>query len=140
MPTTSRTATARELYTGSYHRMCARAAAGLAREGGRVLILSARHGLLTPDTVVEPYEHRMGQLGDVTPERLRAQAERLGVADADQVVILAGRAYAQTARAVWPHARTSLAGTRGIGHQRARLAEIIRTSTLPTTTHEATAA
>lgn len=133
-------APARELYTGSYHRMCAAAAEALTTRGGRVLILSARHGLIEPAQVLEPYEHRMGQLGDVTPEQLRAQAERLGVADAEQVVILAGRAYAQAARAVWPHARTPLAGTRGIGHQRSRLAEIISTSSLPTTTHEATAA
>ncbi|WP_150255327.1 DUF6884 domain-containing protein [Nocardiopsis deserti] len=137
----TRPAPARELYTGSYHRMCAAAAEALTARGGRVLILSARHGLIEPAQVLEPYEHRMGQLGTVTAEQLRAQAARLGAADADQVVILAGRAYAQAARAVWPHALTPLAGTRGIGHQRARLAEIIRSSTLPTTTtYEATAA
>ncbi|MFY7069044.1 DUF6884 domain-containing protein [Nocardiopsis changdeensis] len=126
-------APARELYTGSYHRMCARAAEALTARGGRVLILSARHGLISPYTVLSPYEHRMGQHGDVSAERLRAQAAALGAADAPEVVILAGRAYAEAARAVWPSARTPLAGTRGIGQQRARLAGIIRSSTPPTT-------
>ena len=58
-----RPAPAGEMYVGSYDRACARAAAA---RGGRVLIISAKHGLLDPATVIEPYDLRMGQPGSVT--------------------------------------------------------------------------
>jgi hypothetical protein len=66
-----------ELYIGSYHRACRRAA---DRLGGRLLIFSARHGLLPPDRVIEPYELAMGRLGSVTVKVLREQAQELDVA------------------------------------------------------------
>lgn len=63
-----RTAPAEDLYIGPYHRMCRRAAESL---GGRLVILSARHGLLTPQTVLDPYNHRYGQQDSISPELLR---------------------------------------------------------------------
>ncbi|MEU1251578.1 DUF6884 domain-containing protein [Micromonospora arida] len=120
------------MYTGSYHRACRRAA---DRLGGRLLILSARHGLLTPDTVIEPYEVRMGQPGAVTAPTLYAQARRLGIDMAGTVTVLAGRDYADPASAVWPHARRPLDGTRGMPEQMAVLAELARTATTPVVTN-----
>ncbi len=79
-------APAAELYVGQMFRHtferateCARLdqAAGLGP--ARVLILSARWGLITPDTVIEPYELKMGAPGSVTPETLAAQAVDLGI-------------------------------------------------------------
>ncbi|RAO54413.1 DUF6884 domain-containing protein [Micromonospora saelicesensis] len=119
------------LYTGSYHRACRRAA---DRIGGRLLILSARYGLLTPDTVIEPYELRMGQPGAVTAPTLYAQARRLGIDMAATVTVLAGRDYADPVSAVWPHARRPLTGTRGMPEQMAVLAELARTATTPVVT------
>lgn len=115
------------MYTGSYHRLVRRAADQL---GGRLVILSARYGLLTPDMVIEPYELRMGQPGAVTVATLRAQARRLGIDVAGTVTVLAGRDYADPVSAVWPHARRPLDGTRGMPEQMTVLAELAR---IPTT-------
>ncbi|MFC6081007.1 DUF6884 domain-containing protein [Sphaerisporangium aureirubrum] len=112
-----------ELYTGSYHRAARRAAAVLAGPRGRVLILSALHGLVAPDEPLMPYELRAGQPGTVTGETLRTQAAELGATNAT-VIVLGGRAYVDLARQVWPHAAAPLQGTRGIGEQLARLAAI----------------
>lgn len=117
-------APAGQLYTGSLHAMCRRAADQLTAAGGTVLILSARYGLVTPDEVIEPYDVRMGDPGSVTPDQLRAQAARYGLADAPTVTILAGRAYTAAACAVWPHAAVPLEGVRGIGEMRHRLANL----------------
>lgn len=119
-------APAGEMYTGSYHRATRRAAAVLAGDAGRVMILSAEYGLLDLDTVIAPYEKRL-------PERqvpaewvamVRAQAAAAGIATAP--VVLAGRAYVHGARQIWADAVAPLEGTRGIGDQLARLAEIYR--------------
>ncbi|MEU8406908.1 DUF6884 domain-containing protein [Micromonospora sp. NPDC048842] len=123
-----RPAPAGRMYTGSYHRACRRAA---DRIGGRLLILSARYGLVTPDTVIEPYELRMGQPGAVSVPTVRAQARRFGIDVADTVTVLAGRDYADPVTAVWPHARRPLDGTRGMPEQMAVLAELARTPTTP---------
>ncbi|MEV0829726.1 DUF6884 domain-containing protein, partial [Nonomuraea rubra] len=112
-----------ELYTGSYHRAARRAAEALAGRRGRVLILSALHGLVALDEPLLPYELRAGQPGTVTGERLREQAAALGITDA-AVTVLGGRAYTDLARQVWPAAAAPLQGCRGIGEQLARLAAI----------------
>ncbi|GAB1646877.1 DUF6884 domain-containing protein [Krasilnikovia sp. MM14-A1259] len=115
-----RPAPAGEMYVGSYHRACARAA---ATRGGRVLIISAKFGLLDPSTVIEPYDLRMGQRGSVTAKQVREQAARLGVLDAPRVTVMAGRAYVALASQAWGrNVEQPLGGTRGIGQQMARLA------------------
>ncbi|MCX5134363.1 hypothetical protein OOK06_20005 [Streptomyces sp. NBC_00340] len=54
-----------DLYVGSYHRACRRAAEAL--EPGRLLILSARYGLLDLDDVVEPYDTPHGAADSIRP-------------------------------------------------------------------------
>lgn len=122
-----RPAPAGDLYTGSYHQACRRAAAA---RGGRVLILSALHGLLPLNQEIAPYDLRMGQPGSVTPAKVREQAAALGILDA-RVTVLAGRAYADVVSAVWPDADRPLDGTRGIGAHLARLAAIATTPRPP---------
>lgn len=70
---------------------------------------------------LEPDEHHFGQFS---------------AAHTDQAEILAVAA----ARTVWSHGRTPLDGTHKVGHQCARLADIIRSSTLYATIHEDTVA
>lgn len=111
------------LYTGSYHRLALRAACSIAGDD-RIRILSARNGLLTLHTGVDPYNTRLGDPGAITTSDLRDQARRLWLHDVDRVVVLAGRDYAELVRSVWPHAETPLAGTRGIGDQQRILARI----------------
>ncbi|QKW06968.1 hypothetical protein HUT18_11730 [Streptomyces sp. NA04227] len=118
------TAPARELYTGSYFRACWGAAASLAEQhDALVLVLSARHGLVTLDTELEPYDTHIGDRDAVSDLLLQAQARKLGVDRAREVTILAGAAYVQAARQVWPDAKAPLAGL-GIGKQLQLLNEL----------------
>lgn len=94
-----RPAPARELYTGQMFRHTldnALRSAELDREGGRdarVLILSAQHGLVKLDEVLEPYDLRMDAPGSVTAERLAEQAAALGIDFGDEVYGLLPRPY-----------------------------------------------
>ncbi|MGA5340428.1 DUF6884 domain-containing protein [Streptomyces griseoincarnatus] len=116
-----RPAPAGELYTGSFHKACRKAADALTRPGDTILVLSALHGLAPLDRVLAPYELRMGQPGSVTGDQLRAQARELGVDAAREVVVLAGAAYTAAARQVWPTAAAPLEGAAGMGYQLQRL-------------------
>ncbi|GLI00933.1 DUF6884 domain-containing protein [Phytohabitans aurantiacus] len=114
-------APAGQMYVGSYHRAARRAAEAITTPDTRVMILSARYGLLDLDDVILRYEARLGQRFAITAQGLREQAEQLGLADTAEVIVLAPAAYADLASHVWPHAQRTLAGTRGIGDQMARL-------------------
>jgi hypothetical protein len=116
-----RPAPAGELYTGSFHRACRKAADALTRPEDTVLVLSALHGLVPLDRVLEPYELRMGQPSSVTGDQLRAQAREIGVDRTAEVTVLAGSAYTAAARQVWPHAAAPLEGAGGMGYQLQRL-------------------
>ena len=113
-------AEAGHLYTGALHRHARRTADALTAHGGTVLVLSALHGFLPLTQVIEPYDHRWTDPGSIAEDQLRAQALELGLADAEDVVLLTPGQYTQRAAAVWPHARTPLAHL-GIGQQRGRL-------------------
>lgn len=123
-----RAAPAERLYVGTYFRLCRKAAMALRPDGGW-WILSARHGLVHPATVVEPYDVTASDNPDLTRTVL-AQVNTLGIRDA-AVVVLAGAAYATVARSVWGEVTTPLAGL-GVGDQRHVLSQIVRWRTLPT--------
>lgn len=125
----NRPAPAGQIYVGSYHRACRRAANVLAGDDARVMILSAKYGLVDLDQVIEPYEQRAGRDGAITAFELRRQAGRLGLLSTREVTVLGGHAYVDLVSAVWPHARRPLDGTRGIGEQLARLSELATTGT-----------
>ncbi|MFJ2589663.1 DUF6884 domain-containing protein [Streptomyces sp. NPDC087538] len=118
-PKLDHAAPAGQLYTGKLHTHARRTADALTAHGGTVLILSALHGFLPVDQVIEPYDHTWKDPGSVTTEELHAQAAELGLTGADVVLLTPGK-YTQRAVAVWPHARTPLAHL-GIGRQRGRL-------------------
>ncbi|WUH91733.1 hypothetical protein OG900_17525 [Streptomyces sp. NBC_00433] len=117
-------ARAADMYTGSYHRACRRAAEALRPD--RVLILSARYGLLGLDDEIDPYDTPHGAADAVSAAVLREQAARRGIERLDPVVVLGGARHVALAKAVWPHALTPLSGTRGMGEQVARLAAMAR--------------
>ncbi|MBY8868695.1 DUF6884 domain-containing protein [Streptomyces sennicomposti] len=118
-PKLDHAAEAGKLYTGPLHTHARRTADALTAHGGTVLVLSALHGFLPLDQVIEPYDHTWKDPGSITVEELRAQADKMGLADADVVLLTPGQ-YTQRAAAVWPQARTPLAHL-GIGQQRGRL-------------------
>ncbi|MFF8028681.1 DUF6884 domain-containing protein [Streptomyces sp. NPDC007896] len=115
-----RRARAADLYVGSYHRACRTAADALRPD--RLLILSARYGLLDLDDVIDPYDTPHGAADAITAQALLKQATVRDIVLLDPVVALGGARHVGLVRAVWPHARTPLAGTRGMGEQMARLA------------------
>ncbi|MFG2358383.1 DUF6884 domain-containing protein [Streptomyces sp. NPDC048521] len=119
-------ARAADMYIGSYHRACRRAAEALRPD--RLVILSARYGLLDLDDEIEPYDTPHGAVGAVTVGLLRDQARTRGIVALDPVVVLGGARHVTLARSVWPHALTPLSGTRGMGEQLARLAAMARSA------------
>ncbi|MFI8075373.1 hypothetical protein ACIF85_42440 [Streptomyces sp. NPDC086033] len=60
----------------------------------------------------------------MTAEVLLEQAARHGSLLLDPVVALGGARHVSLVRTLWPHVRTPLAGTRGMGEQMARLAAL----------------
>lgn len=113
---------AAQLYTGPYFTKCLTAARAIP--GGRVVIISAEYGLITPDTPIRPYEKRLDPR-NVNHPKHRAQAAAMGRAlcDAPEVIALAGKDYADAAANIWPHLLRPLAGA-GIGTQLHRLTRI----------------
>lgn len=131
-------APAGELYTGSmfqhtYENVARLAADDRASGRGpvRILILSALHGLLDVDQVVEPYELKMGAAGSVTAERLREQATALGMGwgDGDDWADRPGEVYAllpkaylrvldEALRELYVYVQDVYEGCGGIGEQR----------------------
>ncbi|MEO6701716.1 MAG: DUF6884 domain-containing protein [Jatrophihabitantaceae bacterium] len=114
-----------QLYLGGYHLACRRLADRLTSPD-RILILSARHGLLRLDELIAPYEQRLDQPGAITAGELARQAARLGLRHEAYVVILAGRAYTRLALTIWPAAATPLAGVGSMGNQLRWLAHTAR--------------
>ena len=124
-----RPAPARELYTGTMFRhtwanavRCAELdeAAGLGP--ARVLILSAKYGLVDPEQILEPYDLRMGGPGSVSPDLLAGQALALGIDWGSSVYGLLPRAYLArldaALRTLDVYVQDVYEATQGIGEQR----------------------
>jgi hypothetical protein len=117
-----RPAAAAELYTGQHFRACLLTARALVPDA-LIRILSARHGLLELDELVQPYDVKLGQAGSITGHELAAQAWERGLLGPRPVTCLCSAAYVALARQVWPGLIAPLAG-QGIGCQRHTLAVI----------------
>lgn len=127
-------APAGQLYTGTFHKLARQAADALVEQhGGQVVILSALHGLLQLDDVVEPYDVQLGQPGAVAVSRVALQLlQLLQAGEAPTVVSLLPRAYrtvlAQAVDELPPAARPVMVepmqGAAGVGYQRQRLAQL----------------
>jgi hypothetical protein len=108
-------APARDLYTGQLFRA---ARAYVEAQGWPWWILSVRHGLLHPETVITPYDVT---LVSMKHEQRRAWAERVlrqiarNVPPGSTVVILAGVAYHEFLLHSLQHKRTVELPLRGMG-------------------------
>ena len=129
-------APASDLYIGGQFRYVLNAALELADgDRNRVRILSALHGLLELDTVVAPYDVKMGQAGSITARKVRGQLNAIKRNTDLHLVALTPNAYSNKLTAAVNDATqpmqgvrltTAFAGSRGIGEQRGRVAELVR--------------
>ncbi len=111
-------AAARDLYSSSSFRMAL--AAALANFD-RVLILSALHGLISPDQIIAPYDVRMGDAGSVSPATITDQALALGIEDDDIYALLPSAYFSildEGLRSLDVFASPVYEATRGIGDHR----------------------
>lgn len=124
---------ARKLYDSDHFRLAVRAAEARANESGaEAMVLSAKHGLLTLDDYIDPYDLTMGQAGAVDGVWVAGQLQMLGaerieafvpqrylavLRDAVELLGAEGRGVELVDR---------FAGARGIGDQRAVLSRMAR--------------
>lgn len=137
-----RPAPAAQLYTGAHFRFVLSAAVAEAADTTRVCghpaavaILSARFGLLALDTVIAPYDLRMGQPGSVTAERVAAQ---LAGFRPSEITTLLPAAYLRVLADAITIANTlhgadivlndAYESAPGIGYQRGVAASLLRTA------------
>jgi hypothetical protein len=110
-------APAAQIYTGPYF-VAALACARRLADDKDIRILSAKHGLLRLDTIVEPYEQRFGRPGAIDVETAKRQAYEQGLLER-RVVAFCGRDYAAFLTRVFRPdlVVTPLAGIGGMGRQ-----------------------
>jgi hypothetical protein len=107
---------AHEMYVGTYFRACLRWALSVTRPD-RVLILSAKYGLLPLQQVIDPYDVTFGRDNSVTKDDVRRQATAMGLRAETDVLVAAGKRYVEVVKAVWPTAVNVVDGKGGMGHQ-----------------------
>lgn len=129
-------APAAELYTGSAFRgALAAALAEVDGDRSRVLILSALHGLVNLDTVLAPYDVKMGAAGSIDSLDLEATfvAHGLHEDDVDLYAMLPQAYFAaldEVARRYDVYPADVYEATAGIGEQK-HVAAVIRDWTDP---------
>lgn len=124
----ARAAPASQLYTGDlFSKASAYAAQRAQAEGGAWAILSACHGVLRPDQIVEPYDCAMRGLSETGRAAWASRVtDQLVAMKPQTIVILAGRDYRAALdqlprfRFCHPHVTAPLQGL-GIGQQKAWL-------------------
>ena len=110
---------ARSAYTGCFHKMCQRYAIALYPDNW--CILSAKHGFLFPGDIVESdynVSFNKPSAETICIRQLQEQVdEHPFMKEAEIVVVVAGSAYAEIVKKVFPKTflRTPLAGCSGNG-------------------------
>jgi cytoplasmic iron level regulating protein YaaA (DUF328/UPF0246 family) len=118
-------ANARDLYIGSMYRdQLATALTMTTPENIR--ILSAKHGLIALDTIVEPYDLKMGQKGSVTSETLAGQLDEMLPKNETYLIdaLLPKKYAAALEDATADHIENHFHGCAGIGYQKQVLKKI----------------
>lgn len=116
--------TAANMYQGAMHQLARKAADAL---NGEVLIISAKHGLLSLTAWLDPYEQRIDKPGAINADMVRIQADQRDLTNAN-VIALLPKTYSALLRDAGVRIDNDvLAGTRTMGEQRHRLATIART-------------
>ena len=118
-------AQAADIYIGSMFSDTLRTARTMTSEEN-IRILSAKHGLIALDTIVEPYDLKMGQKGSVTSETLAGQlAEMLPKNETYIIDALLPKKYAEALEdATGDWIVNHFDGCAGIGYQKQVLKKI----------------
>lgn len=131
-------APARLLYTGSAFRHALAAAEGEAAATERdmgveteVLILSALHGLVRLDEVIEPYDVKMGDGRSIDVRQLADQIDDHGIEYGDEIYAMLPKAYYRVLAAAAELAadiavQDVYEAAPGIGYQRGVASSLIR--------------
>lgn len=120
--------------------MAIAAARSLVRPYGHgdecIRIVSAKHGLLHLDDIVDPYDCTIGDVDTVDPSTIRAQAVEQGLTRAACPIVLCGRRYVQLIEAsgAWDN-DTLILGVAGkeIGDTRSAHKHVVTTEAHRTT-------
>ncbi|GAA2092202.1 hypothetical protein GCM10009759_17690 [Kitasatospora saccharophila] len=104
-----------EFYGGRHHRYLRAAADALTAERGLIYIVNDLHGLVGLDFWLMYNEIRVGDEKSVRAGSIRDQARRLGLDDAD-VIVLGEHAHTDLVAPAVPHALVPLTGDM-LGHQ-----------------------
>ena len=119
-------AAASDLYTGSLFRSAYLAGKAISEAlDAELVILSAKHGVLGPNEPLEPYDVSLGDPEAMPVNEMVLTAGERGYLDRP-ALILGGSAYVERAQHIWPYCEAPLAGCKGIGDMRGRLAELRR--------------
>jgi hypothetical protein len=120
-------APARDIYTGSMFRDALGTALELV-DAEHVLILSALHGLVTLDTVIEPYDLKMGRNGSISQASLHTQMNNISQGEPMHITSLLPQAYlnalSNASLGLDVNISDIYSGCRGIGDQKARLSQL----------------
>ena len=120
---------ARDVYIGPFAKTCIEYAEKFYPNS--YVILSAKYGFLFPDEIVpENYNVTFNdpKTNPITVEELRKQAERKGLTNYDEIVVLAGSNYVEIVKKVFTGKRiiTPLRGLRGMGPMMSAMKKAIR--------------
>lgn len=94
-------------------------------------ILSAKHGFLLPNDIISrPYCVRFNKKGTnpITTKELSSQAKQKKLDDYQQIVVIGGKSYVDTAREVFSSKKilAPLTDCKGMGYMMRRLKEAVR--------------
>lgn len=109
----SKKTTADKMYVGSYFKMNLKFALSVAPRS-KIFILSAKHGLISLNTVLEPYNLKMGEPGSVSAQTIKKQAEELNLDD--KIYALGGSLYVEALRSAGLKVKAITMGL-GMGRQ-----------------------
>ena len=120
---------ARDVYIGPFAKTCIEYAEKFYPNS--YVILSAKYGFLFPDEIVpENYNVTFNdpKTNPITVEELRKQAERKGLTNYDEIVVLAGSNYVEIVKKVFTGKRviTPLRGLGGMGSMMSAMKKAIR--------------
>lgn len=88
------------MYMGSYFKACLQWAINFADSEDHVFIISAKYGFLRLNDLIDPYDLKMGQVGSVSLDTLKKQAQLLKIEHCS-VVNLAGKEYLKKIKKVF---------------------------------------